>query len=265
MGMRRSRGPSTLALVLSVLIPVGAVLGVGSTVTAGAATTDARSLSRLSSTVTEAFVAPVALVAQDSRVIVTPHLGAGLAIYPGLGTLTPSQFLPAVNELGSPLVLLAYGADHGWYQVFLPTRPNGSMGWVRAADVTETVPVFRVELSLAAHELKVIRITDGALVLTSPVGIGRPSTPTPTGEFSVRDHFPTGSMNHPYGPFAFGLSGHSDVLMQFGTGDGRIAIHGTNQPASIGADVSNGCPHVPNDVVLALIDYMPLGTPVVIS
>ena len=87
-----------------------------------------------------------------------------------------------------------------------------------------------------------------------------------SGLFFVRDHFPTGGGNsHPYGPFAFGLSGHSDVYLQFGTGDGRIAIHGTNQPSSIGAAASNGCPHVPNDVVLALIPYMPLGTPVVIS
>jgi lipoprotein-anchoring transpeptidase ErfK/SrfK len=72
-------------------------------------------------------------------------------------------------------------------------------------------------------------------------------------------------MDHPYGPFAFGLSGHSDVLMHFGTGDGRIAIHGTNQPASIGADLSAGCVHVPNDVDLALIPYLTLGTPVVIG
>jgi lipoprotein-anchoring transpeptidase ErfK/SrfK len=82
----------------------------------------------------------------------------------------------------------------------------------------------------------------------------------------VRDHFPTGGGDrHPYGPFAFGLSGHSDVYARFGTGDGRIAIHGTNQPASVGAAVSNGCAHVPNDVVLAMIPYLPLGTPVTIS
>jgi lipoprotein-anchoring transpeptidase ErfK/SrfK len=263
--MRPRRGPSTLGRFAAILIPIGLVLGIGTSGTAGAATNDARAQSRLSSSVTQAFVAPATVAAPDVRVIVTPLPGAGLAIYPGLGTLAPSQVLPAVNELGSPLVLLAHGADHGWYHVFLPTRPNGAMGWVRATDVTESIPANRVEVSLAAHELRVIRISDGAVLLTSPVGVGRPTTPTPTGEFFVRDHFPTGSVNHSYGPFAFGLSGHSDVFQQFGTGDGRIAIHGTNQPASIGADLSNGCPHVPNDVVLELIAYMPLGTPVVIS
>jgi lipoprotein-anchoring transpeptidase ErfK/SrfK len=122
-----------------------------------------------------------------------------------------------------------------------------------------------VQVSLSAYDLKVISNADGSIVMTSPIGIGAPSSPTPTGLFFVRDHFPTEGGNHPYGPFAFGLSGHSDVHMQFGTGDGRIAIHGTNQPSSIGAAVSNGCPHVPNDVVLALIPYMPLGTPVEIT
>ncbi len=209
-------------------------------------------------------VAAVA-VAPAFRQIVTPKAGGGLSIYSSAGALAPSQGLPAVNELGSPLVLLSVGAEDGWLQVLLPTRPNGSTGWVRATDVNTSVPQYRVELSRAAHELWVIQISDGAIVLTAPAGIGKASTPTPAGEFFVRDHFPTGSNNHPYGPFAFGLSGHSEVLMQFGTGDGRLAIHGTNQPSTIGADASNGCPHVANDVVLALIDYMPLGTPVVIS
>jgi len=81
----------------------------------------------------------------------------------------------------------------------------------------------------------------------------------------VRDLFPAWGENHPYGPIAFGLPGHSDALTHFGTGDGRIAIHGTNQPSSIGADASNRCVHVPNDVDRALIQYLTIGTPVTIS
>lgn len=203
--------------------------------------------------------------APDRHFVVVPHSGEGLAIYPEPGAPTPSQTLPAVDELGSPLVLLGVGSQMGWLHVLLPTRPNGATGWVRAGAVTSSVPAARVEISLAAHSLRLVRISDGAVLLTSVVGIGRPSTPTPTGEFFVRDLFPTGTMNHPYGPFAFGLSGHSDVFQHFGTGDGRIAIHGTNDPASIGADASNGCVHVPNDVDLTLIDQLTLGTPVIIS
>lgn len=199
------------------------------------------------------------------RLIATPVGGGDLGVYANPGDPAPSQVLPAVNELGSPLAVLAVERQADWYRVLLPTRPNASSAWVPVGAVSVTTAPYRVELSLSALDLRVIDNATGAVVVTSPIGIGAPSSPTPTGEFFVRDHFPTPGGDHPYGPFAFGLSGHSDVYMRFGTGDGRIAIHGTNQPASIGAAVSNGCPHVPNDVVLALIPYLPLGTPVTIA
>jgi lipoprotein-anchoring transpeptidase ErfK/SrfK len=196
--------------------------------------------------------------------VLVPVGSNGLTVYAGPNG-APSQTLSANDELGSPLVLLATARQGDWFQALLPSRPNGATGWIRASDVTVLAPTYRVEVSRAAHQLKLIRIADGAVMLTSAVGVGASSTPTPAGEFFIRDLFPTHTMDHPYGPFAFGLSGHSDVLMHFGTGDGRIAIHGTNQPASIGADASNGCVHVPNEVDLTLIPYLTLGTPVVIS
>jgi lipoprotein-anchoring transpeptidase ErfK/SrfK len=270
--------PTALRLAVSIFLPVAVAAGVVFAVTAQAATAPVRHVSSepVADTRVEpgtpapAQTAPAPAPAPtpapaDPRVIVTPPAGAGLAIYPAVGADTPSQVLPATNELGSPLVLLGLRQYGDWIEVLVPTRPNDDTGWVRAQDVSMSAPVYRVEVSLAAHELTVVRMSDAAVVFTAAAGIGRPDTPTPTGQFFVRDHFPTGSWNHPYGPFAFGLSGHSEVLYQFGTGDGRLAIHGTNQPATVGADLSNGCVRVANDVVMALIDYLPLGTPVVIS
>jgi lipoprotein-anchoring transpeptidase ErfK/SrfK len=210
---------------------------------------------------------PVAAHAQVAlKLIVAPADGGNLAVYDAPDAPAPSQVLPSLNELGAPLALLAVAAERDWYQVLLTTRPNGSSAWVPASTVSVTAPAYKAEISLSALELHVVRIADGAVVLSSPIGIGAPSSPTPTGLFFVREHFPTGGGDsHPYGPFAFGLSGHSEVHMQFGTGDGRIAIHGTNQPSSIGAAASNGCVHVPNDVVLALIPFLPQGAPVDIT
>jgi lipoprotein-anchoring transpeptidase ErfK/SrfK len=276
--MRSRRGLSPLTLVVSILVPAALAAGVAFAVTAEASTgspavhasrtpravaTPAAAEFLAARTVAPAAEAPAAALAL--RLIVTPTTGGDLAVYSAPAAMAAHQVLPAFNELGSPLVLLATAQRGDWLQVLLPLRPNGSTGWVRVADVNTTAPQNRVEISRFTHQLRVIRISDGAVLLTSPAGLGKASTPTPTGEFFVRDHFPTGSNDHPYGPFAFGLSGHSDVYTQFGTGDGRIAIHGTNQPATIGVDASNGCVHVPNDVVLALIDLLPLGTPVVIS
>ena len=48
------------------------------------------------------------------------------------------------------------------------------------------------------------------------------------------------------------------------TQGGPIAIHGTNEPWSIGHDVSNGCIRLPNATLKRLFDAVPAGTPVVI-
>jgi lipoprotein-anchoring transpeptidase ErfK/SrfK len=197
--------------------------------------------------------------------VATPRDGGGLAVYDGPGATAPSQEFPATNELGSPLAFLTVARQDGWFQVLLPSRPNGSTAWIPADSVNVATPEYRVEVSLSAHQLELRRTSDGAVVLASVIGAGSSSRPTPTGHFFVRDLFPTSGGNHPYGPFAFGLSGHSDVLSQFGTGDGRIAIHGTNDPSTIGVDASNGCVHVSNDVDEALIPLLTIGTPVTIS
>ena len=207
-----------------------------------------------------------AAVPTDSPLILAARDGGPLSLYPSPGASAPIATLPAQDELGSPSVLLAVQRAGDWFRALLPTRPNGSTAWVRAGDVTATAPTYAVDVSLRAHELSLVQISTGAVILTSPVGIGAPSTPTPTGEFFVRDLDTTGgAATAAYGPFAFGLSGHSDVLTQFGTGDGRIAIHGTSEPDSIGAAISNGCVHVPNAFDVDLTHYLTLGTPVFIS
>ena len=68
-----------------------------------------------------------------------------------------------------------------------------------------------------------------------------------------------------YGPYALGLSAHSDTLSEFAGGDGQIGLHGTDAPWSIGQDVSHGCVRVPNDVVTQLATSLRLGTPVTVA
>ena len=69
-----------------------------------------------------------------------------------------------------------------------------------------------------------------------------------------------------YGPYAYGLSGYSPVLDSFRGGEAVIGLHGTNDPASIGGDVSSGCLRMNNADVTALVKtyQLPLGTPVYI-
>jgi len=78
----------------------------------------------------------------------------------------------------------------------------------------------------------------------------------------VTDKLATGDDGGAYGPFALGLSGHSDTLSEFAGGKGQIGLHGTNDPGSLGGAVSHGCVRVPKEVIRALADQLPLGTPV---
>ncbi len=104
-----------------------------------------------------------------------------------------------------------------------------------------------------------------AVVLETPVAVGAPDAPTPTGTFAVIDRLQSPDPASPYGPFALGLSAHSDTFSEFAGGDGQIGIHGTDDPSSIGQAVSHGCVRVPNDVVARLAELLPLGTPVIVA
>ena len=75
----------------------------------------------------------------------------------------------------------------------------------------------------------------GQVVLETPVGIGAPGSPTPSGIFYVTDPVPGGGGS--YGPWALGLSGYSDVLESFGGGPPQIALHGTNRRSHRGERV----------------------------
>lgn len=258
-----------LKLVLSSVVLAGVVFLVNTLSATTSPAVATAPLARVSSGLSAAVISdltPVSTAVRDAApVVVAARDGGALALYPSAGASTPTSVLPTEDELGSPSVLLAVQRRDDWFQVLLPTRPNGSTAWVRAGDVSTSDPAYEVTVSKRRHQLGLLRRSDGAVVLTSVVGVGAPSRPTPTGEFFVRDLYPVTAPDSPYGPFAFGLSGHSDVLMHFGTGDGRIAIHGTDAPSTIGADASNGCVHVPNDVDLQLTRYLTLGSPVFIT
>jgi lipoprotein-anchoring transpeptidase ErfK/SrfK len=168
--------------------------------------------------------------------------------------------LPAITSFGSARALPVSDRRDGWLEVQLPTRPNGSTGWVRATGVPLRTVSFEVRVDLSDRTLEVLE--DGDQVLQTSAAIGTAVAPTPTGRFFVVDKVE--STSSAYGPFALGLSGHSEVLSEFGGGDGQIGIHGTDDPSSIGRAASQGCVRVPNDVITRLAELLPLGTPVVV-
>ena len=161
----------------------------------------------------------------------------------------------------APVVFLARGAYDPaapWIEVFLPTRPNGSTGFVRADQVTVETHTYRVRIELGAHRMQVF---EGAEQLMDvPIGVGTGETPTPGGLFYIRSLI--ASTNPVYGPYAYGLSGFSEVHESFNGGPGDIGIHGTDDPSGVGTDVSNGCIRLRNEDITRLAPILPYATPV---
>jgi lipoprotein-anchoring transpeptidase ErfK/SrfK len=175
----------------------------------------------------------------------------------------PASSLENPNENGAPLVFLVKERQGDWLNVYLPVRPNGSTGWVRASDATVVSNRYSIDIALAAHRLVVHNGDE--VVLDEPIGVGTAQTPTPGGVYYIKELLQPPDPNGPYGPYAYGLSGFSNILDEFSGGDGVIGIHGTNEPEAIGTDVSHGCIRMRNEAILELVPVLPLGTPVHIT
>jgi hypothetical protein len=159
-------------------------------------------------------------------------------------------------------VLGERGCDVRWYRVQLPIRPNGASGWIRAGALQLQTVRTRIVVDLSQRSLTLYR--NGVRVLSATVAVGSPATPTPLGRYYVNQRLVPDDPNGPYGPGAIGISAFSPVLTGWAQG-GPVAIHGTNEPWSIGHAVSNGCIRVPNAVLRKLWPLTPAGTPVQIN
>jgi hypothetical protein len=149
-----------------------------------------------------------------------------------------------------------------WVRVRLPILPNGSTGWVprRALGSFHTI---WTHLFIDRGALRATLYRRGTPVFRSRVGVGKPHSPTPRGEFYVRERI-TGFSDLIYGPIAFGTNGRSAVLTDW-PGGGFIGIHGTAHPEILPGRVSHGCVRLPNPAIRRLSQLMPLGTPVTIT
>jgi lipoprotein-anchoring transpeptidase ErfK/SrfK len=189
------------------------------------------------------------------------------AIYDAPGAPAPARELqPTVYETADgpvtvPLVFLVFDQQDGWLDVYLPVRPNGSRGWVRERDVSLSVNPYRIEVDVTNHLIRVFE--DNAQFLEGPIGVGTQDTPTPGGIYYIKELLQPPDPTTVYGPYAYGLSGFSDVLESFNGGEGVIGIHGNNDESSLGQDVSAGCIRMDNDQITELVEKpLPLGTPV---
>ncbi|MBI2168902.1 MAG: L,D-transpeptidase [Actinobacteria bacterium] len=193
--------------------------------------------------------------------VVATASGVSVDVYATRDGRVPIREIENPTASGSPAVFLVTDeSDAERLSVLLPIRPNGSQGWIPRDQVAIGTTDYRVRVRVGTHVLEAYNGEE--LVLRAPIAVGKADTPTPGGRFFIKDLVEPPHPDSIYGTHAFGLSGFSNTLREFNGGAGVVGIHGTNDPNSIGKDVSSGCIRLRNEDVTNLVGRLPLGTPV---
>ena len=110
----------------------------------------------------------------------------------------------------------------------------------------------RIDISIPSRRLTLH--LNGRVHRTYPCALGKPSTPTPSGIWAIR--------NKTVNP-SWQVLGTRWLGLNIPTGN--YGIHGTNAPWSIGRYISNGCIRMHNRDVEAVYPLCPIGTAVHIT
>jgi lipoprotein-anchoring transpeptidase ErfK/SrfK len=168
---------------------------------------------------------------------------------------------------GGPVGLLVLAArrddaGHLWVRVQLPERPNGRAGWIDADYAKLSRTPWRIVIDRARRRATAFR--SGRRMRSWRVVVGKPSTPTPRGLFAVYERVRQSSGSE-LGPWVLQLTAHSNTLLNYGGGPGRVALHGRSGPLladPLGSARSHGCIRMQNRIVSWLAARARPGTPV---
>jgi lipoprotein-anchoring transpeptidase ErfK/SrfK len=177
--------------------------------------------------------------------------------------LVPSRRSITGERTTLPVTGSLTGADGvRWLQVMLPGRPNSSTGWIAQQGTRELMTSWRIVVDLAARRMSAY--SNGHLLRSFQAVVGKPSTPTPTGQFFVEETVQM-QAGEAGGPFALALSARSNVLQEFEGGSGQIGIHGReNLGGTLGTAASHGCIRLDTASIDWLAAHIGPGTPVTI-
>jgi lipoprotein-anchoring transpeptidase ErfK/SrfK len=186
-----------------------------------------------------------------------------------VGGSPQTEVLPARTPItGERTTLPVTGALTGadgvrWLQVMLPGRPNSSTGWIAQKGTSKQLTGWHIIVNRAARQVRVYR--EGHKVKSFGAVVGKPSTPTPSGQFFVEETLHM-TPSEAGGPYALALSARSDALQEFEGGPGQIALHGLdNLGGTIGQAESHGCVRLSTTSIDWLSTRIGPGTPVTIT
>jgi lipoprotein-anchoring transpeptidase ErfK/SrfK len=171
--------------------------------------------------------------------------------------------IPATTPItGERTVLPVLAVKRRWLEVRLPGRPNGHTGWIRSSETVRSVTRWHIVVDSTRRTVTVYR--SGRPVRIFDAIVGKPSTPTPIGQFFVEESIKLRPTDVG-APYALALSARSDVLQEFAGGPGQIALHGlSNIGGVLGTAVSHGCVRLADAAMRWLVVRIGPGVPVTI-
>jgi lipoprotein-anchoring transpeptidase ErfK/SrfK len=144
-----------------------------------------------------------------------------------------------------------------WLRVRVPGRPNGRVGWAPAS-AFGSLHLTRLRLVVRRAAQRATLYRSGRRIWQARVGVGKASTPTPSGHFFV-DRIEGAVFGPAYGPHVLFTSAYSSLPGW--PGGGAVGIHGTNQPQLVPGRPSHGCIRIRNGDVTRLARRAEVGTP----
>lgn len=132
-------------------------------------------------------------------------------------------------------------------------KAGNAGGKAKAGAGGDALPEQPLSILVDTANYRLAVVSGDVIVRSYPVGLGGEKTPEGNFYISEKVKNPNGRDDGEFGSRGMTLSGT------------RYAIHGTNEPASIGKDESLGCVRMLQQDVEELYDLVPLGTKVTIK
>lgn len=194
-------------------------------------------------------------------VIVATATGSTVAVLdaPG-GNLLAT--VPSPMATGAAAVFLVEERHRGWAKASLPV-PMPKSGWLPSDQISYSRHPYRIVVELARHRLVLFKGSD--VVRVEAVGVGTVNSPTPPGTYYTTELLRPPDPDGFYGPFAYGLNGFNGAPADQEGLNGQMGLHGTNDPTTLGREVTLGCLRVSNGAIRALATMLPVGVPIFVQ
>ncbi len=131
---------------------------------------------------------------------------------------------------------------------------------VEASAEERRQPQWRIVVSIS--DCKLVLFDGDRIAKTYDVAVGKPSTPTPSGQFRIVNHIPNPTY---YGSNGVVIAPGKDNPVGtrwMGLSAAGYGIHGTNLPSSIGKAASHGCIRMRQQDLEELFDLVNVGVTV---